>query len=391
MLFSLPTKHQDSGLLEFNVYLGSSKPGKWRIEVFLDEVVNCYYDLEFPNFSIYYPIYVDPACKFWRAVNDSGNALENGFLPTASKEKRELRIFLPPEHNDNQEHNLLILPGLSKFKNIKFVSSGDTADLIIHTWSGMEPQDKDFVERWKHKTILADFGDICFVQFFSEYPLCFKRSWSWGNNIRFDYSHFPNVRHLSYCVKEVDGKTGFDLHQPENKEIDVICHFNPNPKGDKRERIANHILSLGERGYNVKVGMTSDYQWPKVYSTIHGEYFSQMSESKIIVTCNPNYWEGDYRLYEAVTSGGLVFCDKMWRPPSELVDVIEWYDPEDPEDLLARIEKFLFDPELLKTRSDEIRKRAMKESMPMNLAARILRESCHIFPEVDIDWVLETK
>ena len=73
MLFSLPIKQEDSELLEFYVYLGSSKPGKWRIEVFFDESVNWFYDLEFPNFSIYFPIYVDPRCKFWRSIDDSGN------------------------------------------------------------------------------------------------------------------------------------------------------------------------------------------------------------------------------------------------------------------------------------------------------------------------------
>ena len=391
MLFSLPIKQEDSELLEFYVYLGSSKPGKWRIEVFFDESVNWFYDLEFPNFSIYFPIYVDPRCKFWRSIDDSGNIVENGLLPFVLKKKEELRIFLQHEHNHNQENNLLILPGLDKFKNIKLVQDGDSAHLVIHTWTGMKPQDSKVFGRWKQKTIMVDFGDHCFVQFFSKYAVYFKRSWSWGNHIRFNYSFFPNVRHLTYCVKEVDGKTGFDLPQPPDKAIDVVCYFNPNPNGDKRERVANNILSLKEKGHEVIVGMTSDYQWPNVYSTISGEYFSQMLESKIIVTCNPAYWEGDFRLYEAVTAGGVVFCDQMWMTPPELDDVIEWYDPNDPDDLLERIEKFLSDPHLLKKRSDELRQRAMSSSMPKNLVSRILRESSHLFPGVDIDWVLETE
>ena len=78
-------------------------------------------------------------------------------------------------------------------------------------------------------------------------------------------------------------------------------------------------------------------------------------------------------------------------PPPELDDVIEWYDPNDPDDLLERIEKFLSDPHLLKKRSDELRQRAMSSSMPKNLVSRILRESSHLFPGVDIDWVLETE
>eukprot|EP00656_Telonema_subtile_P008505 TRINITY_DN13967_c0_g1_i4.p1 TRINITY_DN13967_c0_g1~~TRINITY_DN13967_c0_g1_i4.p1 ORF type:complete len:240 (+),score=52.24 TRINITY_DN13967_c0_g1_i4:106-825(+) len=38
-------------------------------------------------------------------------------------------------------------------------------------------------------------------------------------------------------------------------------------------------------------------------------YFNVLNRAKIIVTCNPSYWEGDFRLWEAMLSGALVFVD----------------------------------------------------------------------------------
>ena len=40
-------------------------------------------------------------------------------------------------------------------------------------------------------------------------------------------------------------------------------------------------------------------------------YLNHLANSKIIVTANPNEWEGDYRLWEALLSGSLVFVDHM--------------------------------------------------------------------------------
>jgi len=36
-----------------------------------------------------------------------------------------------------------------------------------------------------------------------------------------------------------------------------------------------------------------------------------MREARIVVTCNPSHWEGDFRLFEAMLSGALVFVDEM--------------------------------------------------------------------------------
>jgi len=61
-------------------------------------------------------------------------------------------------------------------------------------------------------------------------------------------------------------------------------------------------------------------------------YFKVLANSKIIVTMNPADWEGDFRLWEALLSGALVFVDKMaildWIPhPFKHKEHLIFYDP----------------------------------------------------------------
>ena len=53
-------------------------------------------------------------------------------------------------------------------------------------------------------------------------------------------------------------------------------------------------------------------------SDFDSTYLAHLADSKIIVTCNPFNWEGDFRLWEALLSGALVMVDKMaipnWMP-----------------------------------------------------------------------------
>ena len=46
------------------------------------------------------------------------------------------------------------------------------------------------------------------------------------------------------------------------------------------------------------------------------EYFRQLLRSKIVININPDGWEGDYRLMEALACETLVISDKMVFPGS---------------------------------------------------------------------------
>jgi len=72
------------------------------------------------------------------------------------------------------------------------------------------------------------------------------------------------------------------------------------------------------------------------------EYVDKMLRSKIVVNCNPDDWEGDYRLFETLSCGSLALVDKMITPvvnPFEHKKHLGYYDSL--EDLGSQIEYYL--------------------------------------------------
>ena len=74
-------------------------------------------------------------------------------------------------------------------------------------------------------------------------------------------------------------------------------------------------------------------------------YFQALSSAKIIVTCNPSQWEGDFRLWESILSGALVFVDivTFWdRMPFPLKhkEHVIVYDRRDKKSFLEMLEYY---------------------------------------------------
>ncbi len=402
MIFSLPLETKDPNTVGYYAYLGGNETGEWIIEILKDEAVNTYYKLNFEEFSSYHYIFVPAGLSFWRTRNSKGEIRENGFLPSYTRKKEKLKVFFPPEGNRNlgkdgylftdpiSEYNILLLPGFEKFKNIELVKDGDSAHLVVNIWVGMDLVYPPIINpRWKHKTIMLDYSDFPFINFVGEYPVYFKRSQIWEGKVKFDYLSLNGVHPLFYCVKETNRVTGFDFLPEHPKRFDIVCHLDTGPGKGKRERVANFVRSFHNLGYKVHVGKSSDYVNPHIRKDVENEYFQQMRSSKIIVTSNPNFWEGDFRLFEAITSGAVVFCDNMFNKPPGLENVVQWYDPNDLESLKNRIIHFLNNPQEIYNLASRTRSVGMEKFLPEHLIEYILTKSSNLFPYVDLDWVLE--
>ncbi|KAH8069738.1 hypothetical protein JL721_5627 [Aureococcus anophagefferens] len=69
--------------------------------------------------------------------------------------------------------------------------------------------------------------------------------------------------------------------------------------------------------------------------------------AKVVVTCNPTGWEGDFRLFEALSSGALVMVDRMGTPYHHpLIDGehVVFYDHTNKTDLLEKLDHALKRP-----------------------------------------------
>ena len=62
-------------------------------------------------------------------------------------------------------------------------------------------------------------------------------------------------------------------------------------------------------GEDAVVGDTGGHR-----KTVDASYFGWMRSAQIVVTCNPSHWDGDFRLFEALASGALVFTDELHTP-----------------------------------------------------------------------------
>jgi len=123
----------------------------------------------------------------------------------------------------------------------------------------------------------------------------------------------------------------------------------PLPFAQARTRVVDHLneIAFEKLGLDPEkdafIGDTGGHR--KVVDT---GYFSMMRRAQIVVTCNPANWDGDFRLFEALSSGALVFTDELHTPaPYPLVDGVHLvvYDNDDKADLHRKLQYYLERPE----------------------------------------------
>ena len=107
-------------------------------------------------------------------------------------------------------------------------------------------------------------------------------------------------------------------------------------------------------------------------------YYQALRHTRVVITANPSYNEGDHRTWEALGSGALVFVDRTMTPLAPpLIDgihVVE-YDTHDLEDFRARLKYYIFDaPEEAETIAKQGTAFALRHHRPINRASYVLGE-----------------
>ena len=148
---------------------------------------------------------------------------------------------------------------------------------------------------------------------------------------------------LPYCIRN-DVRLFFDSLNVQTRDIDVSCFHDP------QSRTVIGTKMRGEIAHGVDTGLPARFkryvghvgQVGRVSrNSVNDSYIKTMARSRIVVTCQPDSWEGDYRTFEALTCGPLVLCDRMIRPPEGFEDGenIVFYDG--PEDMLTKLKFYL--------------------------------------------------
>lgn len=301
-----------------------------------------------------------------------------------------IRIHCPLIDIVNDEVKQIFKPGIDRSEKCELVpeedapwrggpytlwlrDGGDPTDipadvLMIHGSYGKPSNYQEFHDRYPQlPVIMVDYKDhpdrFYGLQFLKPVNdvTHFKRSLvhtSSGGIFKFQGA---DVHHAPYCVREdlFEHMEGLD----EPRDIDVSCFFparnktnfskcvkhvrsKEHPRGHARGFIAEVVDYVDVKSKHVgptaaacqnkgRQGVDLD-----VKGSMQNMYAELLCRSKIVVTACPSNYEGDYRLFEAMTSGALVMHNRMVLPPYGLVDGEHWVLYDNSDDLIDKIQYY---------------------------------------------------
>jgi hypothetical protein len=111
-------------------------------------------------------------------------------------------------------------------------------------------------------------------------------------------------------------------------------------------------------------------------TTVSKQYFEQMFNAQIIVTVNPANWEGDFRLWESMCTGALIFVDPVFVPhPFPLQDKVHvvFFSNSDREDLFRKLDYYRAHPQEARKIAVQGYLHAMKHHRTVSMVDYILR------------------
>lgn len=225
----------------------------------------------------------------------------------------------------------LVKEGLLLHPNARLVSEENisTADFIIYLpgsapWHLTECANRSYSDRLivldefdGHSEFSPPYAYKEMVEIYGKdlnwYFMYFKRSYVKRRDGQFiSYPAINNNRRelypISYSIAEAYVPHVFNF----KREIEVTCTLRGSMKMSTRLRVQAWVSEYVKNNSitNAIVGEVDGAS----RQTISKGYFEQMYNSKIIVTVNPENWEGDFRLWESFATGALIFVDYLFVP-----------------------------------------------------------------------------
>ena len=221
-------------------------------------------------------------------------------------------IFFVPRHRETRESHL-IKQGIENNPGTRFCRRSHRADFIFQFY--FVPRNAAFYCQSypAEKTVVLDYHDFSHFHLPLGCLAYFKRSWP------------SPIRQGKYIVKEIIDRPSnyhpismaildeFILDEDLERDYTLSCTLRAG-KHHNREKVLGIVSSINING-KFHIG---DYTPRGTMMRFNGpdmkKYFRLLKRSKIIVTCNPDKWEGDHRTWEALAAGALVFVDRMLTP-----------------------------------------------------------------------------
>tara|TARA_Y100000592_G_scaffold9190_1_gene12825 strand:+ start:2622 stop:3518 length:897 start_codon:yes stop_codon:yes gene_type:complete len=233
-----------------------------------------------------------------------------------------IKIWIPPIEQFNiqtnkGELNHILKDGVMLNPKTELVDSFEECDFVFADFRHLTGNPKGYqgnVSDWSgDKLIIIDYSDRPEL-FNVDCLYYFKRNCVWKGEGKFR-SYPREYRPISYCIK--NDWLDYDVNFYEERDIDISVFFRRESERNKvgmirREMVAEFVESNFSHK-NIHVGIVnSDGEAGRM--SAGEEYVRKMLRSKIVVNCNPDLWEGDYRLFETLSCGAMVIVDRMITP-----------------------------------------------------------------------------
>ncbi|MEM1110348.1 MAG: glycosyltransferase [Pseudomonadota bacterium] len=253
--------------------------------------------------------YAAPATPVSPASGAAAKASGTG--STLSRPKKRWRIFVPPVPDEYLIGELkdILIDGVLCNPRTQLCDRAAAADLILLDFRHLQHDLYELTH--PEKTVVIDYRDQWQHVFPQAVRHYFKRTVV--RRMPRDVATYDrDVDAISYCVRRPYlGRRGL---WPAQRDIDVAVFF---PLVDEPGKSQNVYRSLVART------VADNFDHLKLFVGVAGklgeegssgfnpEYYRVMARAKIVVTCNPDRWDGEYSLFEALSSGALVMSDAM--------------------------------------------------------------------------------
>lgn len=200
---------------------------------------------------------------------------------------------------------ILLRQGLENHPDVTMVDNPEEADYIF--LNELAYKNQHFP---KNKTVFIDYNDSQQMNMNIKNCLCyFKRSCAGVQNRKKYKLNLPNkVFPTTYCIMDQ-----FIIKETFPRDIDLGCTFSESnmKKNTNRKQACEIVKNIDCTKH---IGLISP-DGTQGRSNYNKDYFTSLKKMKIIVTCQPDRWDGDSRTWEAFASGALVAVDKIYGLP----------------------------------------------------------------------------
>ena len=228
-----------------------------------------------------------------------------------------IKIYDVPAYRGGTREYKLIKQGLMNNPRVELVDNIEESDFVFQFYYIARHKEHYPQNLPSEKTVVIDYHDRSHFRCPVECIAYFKRSWvDRVESLDRKYATkkvIPRPPHYYPLTMAIMDE--FIINEDMERDIVLSCPLRRDKKGWhlNRTRVLELLEEMNIQG-KTQIGEFNAGHMRRFNAPDMRDYFSLLKRSRIVVTCNPNRWEGDHRTWEAFASGALVFVDRMYTP-----------------------------------------------------------------------------